>query len=512
MSSVLDKAVEDAIAEKDRQSRTADYKWNFQAWYTYMTGGQLWSMQAKIATALVDNRNVAVKAGHGVGKSLLVSALIAWWVDTRYPNAFVASTAPSTAQIGAIVWRELRKLYALVEKRYNAGEIDHKLPGFINADNKNNEWKDYNGQLIGFGRKPPEGKEDDNFQGIHDAYVLAIGDEAVGLSKEMIDALGNITSNEESRRIIIANPTNPASHMGKIFREKNDAWHLFTISVLDSPNFTEERHTLHPDILAKLSGPNYVEDKKKEYGENSARYKARVLGEFAFDIGNALITQDDLSKAHDVEILPSTESLPEMGVDVARFGEDKSVAYSYQDGHLRFLDSWEKTAGTETATRIHKLALDNGVKIVKIDGSGIGGPIIDIVAQMAGDSYTVISMIGSGASPDVKLWYNVRAYWWDNFRDRLRQGRIDLDLEDETLNDELMSVEYKFAPRGGLLIESKDDMRRRGFKSPDYADAAIYAAADMSFLLDDPLGEWQAGDIVVPVTDDFYGQRDFIDW
>lgn len=441
--------------------------------------------------------------------SLLVSALIAWWVDTRYPHAFVASTAPSTAQIGAIVWRELRRLYDLIEKRYNAGEIDHKLPGSINKDNKNNEWKDNNGQLIGFGRKPPEGKEDDNFQGIHDAYVLAIGDEAVGLSKEMIDALGNITSNKESRRIIIANPTNPASYMGKIFRESNEAWRKFTISVFDSPNFTEERHNLHPDILAKLTDQSYVEDKKKEYGENSARYKARVLGEFAFDIGNALIQADDVSRAHDTEIQPSTETRPEMGVDVARFGDDKSVAYLYHDGHLRFLDSWEKAAGTETAARIDKLAKDNGVSVVKIDGSGLGGPIVDSVVALAG-SYTVISMLGSGASPDKRRWYNARAFWWDDFRERLRNGKIDLDLEDETLADEAQSVEYKFAPTGALLIESKDDMRRRGFKSPDFADAAIYAAADVTPLLEDPLAGLEHGDIVMPDIDEFYGQRDFL--
>src|SRR5690606_25595523 len=94
---------------------------------------------------------------------------------------------------------------------------------------------------------------------------------------------------------------------------------------------------------------------------------------------------------------------------------------------------------------------------------------------------------------------------------RLRNRSIDIDPEDETLMDELMSVEYKYASTGGLLIESKDDMRKRGFKSPDAADAAIYAAADIRHLLEDPLVQagLEPGDQVV-LLDDFWGQRDFI--
>src|SRR5690625_7403588 len=106
------------------------------------------------------------------------------------------------------------RLYQIIEKRYEEVIIVNKLPGYINRDNKNNEWRDRDGVLIGFGRKPPDGKEDDNFQGIHDGHVLAVGDEAVGLSKEKSEALRNITSKEDSRRVILANPPDPASKRG----------------------------------------------------------------------------------------------------------------------------------------------------------------------------------------------------------------------------------------------------------------------------------------------------------
>lgn len=496
---ITSQALDGVLSELDRQAQTAKFEKDIEAWYTYMCGGQLWSKQASICNALVDNKNVAVKAGHGVGKSFLTAVLICHWVDVHYPQCFVATTAPSVSQIGAIIWREVRRMYALIDKRYKAGLIDHKLPGKINQDNKNNEWKSPDGQLIGFGRKPPENKEDDSFQGIHDGYVLAIADEAVGVSGELIDALGNITSNENSRRLLICNPTNPASYIGKLFREKNEAWYLDTISVFDSPNFTEERHNLPEHILANLTGPQYVEDKKKEYGENSARYKSRVLGEFAFDVGNALIQPEDIMPALDKQIEPLPSDKPFIGVDVASYGGDHSVAYLYHGGRLRFLNAWDQANAMQSSTIIHRLSQESGVTQCRIDAGGFGGAIADMVSELAGNQYTVIRMFGQAASPDKKQWANARAYWWDKFRTMSRSSQIDIDPnceKSETLQDELMSVEYKIAPGGGVQIESKEEMRRRGFKSPDFADAAIYASADLTWLEEDPLAHLSNGDQV----------------
>lgn len=507
--SITVEALDSVLAELERVEKTAEFSQDVGKWFEYMCGGTLWSKQAEIANAIQTNKNVAIKAGHGVGKSFLTAVLICHWVDVHYPNCFVATTAPSVSQIGAIIWREVRRMYALIEKRYNEGIIDHKLPGKINQDNKNNEWKSPDGQLIGFGRKPPENKEDDSFQGIHDGYVLAIADEAVGVSGELIDALGNITSNEDSRRLLICNPTNPASYIGKLFREKNEAWYLDTISVFDSPNFTDERFQLDKEVLKKLTGPQYVEDKKKEYGENSARYKSRVLGEFAFDVGNALIQPEDIAKAIDTEILPTTQPAV-MGVDVASYGEDHSVAYMNQGGRLRFLEAWDQSNAMQTANRIHRLAMDNGIRQVRIDAGGFGGAIVDLVRNLAYEeenaTYTIVAMYGQAASPDKRRWINTRAFWWDKFRLLCREGELDMDPgcpKSETLQDELMSVEYKIANSGGLQIESKEEMRRRGFKSPDYADAAIYAMADLSWLDNDPLAHLKNGEELALNLDQF---------
>lgn len=482
MTNLLELVVEKAIGERERRAHNEAYYNDPAGWAEYMLGVSLWSKQHEISRSLVENKDTAVKAGHGVGKSFLVAVLACWWIDTRYPNGFVASTAPSQKQIGAIVWREIRKFYDLTHKRFKAGHIDHALPGYITADN---EWKMPGGIVLGFGRKPPDNKTDDSFQGIH-GNVLAIGDEAVGLTEEMIDALGNITSNEASRRILIANPTNPGSHFATFFKE-DKGWALHTISVMDSPLFTGEE--VSEEAAEFLVGPSYVEQKRKEYGEDSPRFKARVLGEFAWDLGDTLIKPEDIAVAVDTDLQVLQDSQVILGVDVARFGTDSTVIFKYEAGQVRFVKSWaHQTRTTEVAALVHKEAIDAHATEVRIDGSGIGGGVVDVLLTFEDVNYTIISMNSSGATPDRKKWHNARAMWWDKFRMDLREGRIDLDPTDENherLTDELQSIEYKFNPQSlGLVIESKDDMRKRGQKSPDFADAAIYAAADMGYLME----------------------------
>jgi len=66
---------------------------------------------------------------------------------------------------------------------------------------------------------------------------------------------------------------------------------------------------------------------------------------------------------------------------------------------------------------------------------------------------------------------------WDSFRYRCRTGELDLDPLDIDLHDELLSVGYSYnTMSGGLVLDSKDKLKKDVGKSPDLADAAVYAA------------------------------------
>lgn len=484
------------LSQYEARKQRLKYKFDPVLWAKEIAGVHLWSSQANVAMSVAKNKNTAVKAGHGVGKSFLAALLICWWVDTRYPNCFVASTAPSTAQIGAIVWREIHLLRARIEQRHKDGLVDHKLPGYVTSDHI---WKTDDGVQIGFGRKPPDQKTDDAFQGLHATEgVLAIGDEAVGLREEMIDALGNITTTENDRRLIICNPTNPASYVGKLFKTKPSNWNYFTIAVVDNPNFTDEKLVTPPEVLAALSDETFLDSKREEYGEGSPRWVSRIMGEFAWDMGFTLIRAEDVAKSVDTEIIPSLDTLPVLGVDVSRSKKgDKNSVYINHDGRIRYVDSWNDPNAMSTAERIHKIAREKSVSEVRIDGVGLGGPIADRLRELAGTKYEVIEILGGDPSPDLQRWNNFRAWSWWNLQDRMTRGEIDLDADDLDLQEQLMSVEIKkrAAGRDNIQLESKQDLSKRGISSPDLADSAVYASLDLTpWKQREPVGSIHAYD------------------
>jgi hypothetical protein len=547
-SNYLSELLPDILEDFQKRGKEAAYFDDVALWAKEKLDLDLWSKQIEIADAIATGpiKSIAVRAGHGVGKSFLAGILACWWIDTRpIQYVFVASTAPSADQVGAILWREIRRFHSVSHARFKEGKIDRPLPGYITMDNK---WRDDLGNLIGQGRKPPDHSED-AFQGIHAEYVLAIGDEACGLSENMIDSLSNITSNEKSRRLLIANPTNPRSRLGAIFREDTGAWSLHHISVLHSPNFhgggvcdcPEHRNEPHGlglsrQALASLTDQSYVEEKKLEYGEGSARYKARVLGEFAFDAGNTLFEAYDIAQAIDASCWTSTTAKVVLGVDVARSKTgDSTFVYSYTTGlmrewlerkdkdalvpvvgevgervggQLRFVDSFrgvplvdrierDGSATVGQATLIHQHAIELGATEVRVDKGGLGVGLIDGLMALSYGHYDVIEMVGGGPTPDARAWYNNRAFQYDQMKRRFFAGEIDIDPEDRILIEQLEDILFESKdPYGAMLIESKDSMKKRGIKSPDAADAAWYACADLSYLTEGPLAGKQAGDLM----------------
>lgn len=515
--------------------------------------------QTEIGEALVHYRNVAVAAGHGTGKSFQAAILACWWVDVHpLGSAYVATTAPMNDQISEIIFREVKNIHDMSAQRVAKGIIkpEEGLQGRVGEDNT---WKiERGGRLVTVmkGRKPPDNKAGDAFQGLHARYVLAIGDEATGLSEEMIDGLANITSNDNSRRLLISNPTNPYSTLGRIFLKPafdeltgEPTWKTIHVSVFDLPTFhgrggvaCEEdtcpkyrEHQKYPlglgypqELLDSISGPKFVRDKKAEYGEESARYKARVQGQFAFEAGSNLFTERELATAVDCIVRLTGERKPVLGVDVARFGEDDSVVYRVDYGivmerkwddsidegrelpmepaldengnqipgaRLRFVESWhgaplvnkrnpDGSVEMGTAERVHEIAKAIGAGAVRVDASGVGGGVADQLWTLSqgGKLYDVIEVLGGASSPDRRRHMNSRAYEMDMMRLGMFQGRIDIDGRDERLLDELASIQYEFADAasgGGLKIESKESMKKRGVKSPDFVDAAWYACMDL---------------------------------
>lgn len=432
-------------------------------WIRDRLGEHPWSKQRQIAESVVVNRRTAVKSAHDTGKSFIASRIADWWIDVHPPGeAFVVSTAPTYKQVHAILWEEIRKAAKSAEARGN------KLPGRVL---QSDEWKLDDGTLVGFGRKPAD-TDEHGFQGIHRRYVLVIIDEACGVPDQLWTAVEAITTNADCRILAIGNPDDPNTEFGRVCKP-GSGWNIIGISAFDTPNFTDEPV---PDGLRPLLlSPEWVEDKQKRWGTESPRYTSKVLGDFPEIGDDTLIPPAWIEAAQQRTLEPSVDQ--RLGVDVARFGTDRTIIMHAQGSVVRCAGSHAKQATTETTGQV--IAVARGILgpyEIRVDGVGVGGGVVD---QLAEQGYAVCDLQAGAGAGDREHYLNARAEWYWGLRQRFEDGDIDLDPDDDELAAQLGSMRYKFTSRGQIQIESKDDMRKRGLPSPDRADAVMLAFAHL---------------------------------
>jgi hypothetical protein len=323
----------------------------------------------------------------------------------------------------------------------------------------------------------------------------------------MFTAAEAVATGAGSRILAIGNPDRRGTEFHRIFTDPqiSQDWSLHTISAFDLPTFTDE--SVYPDdedqknFLNGLTSVDWVDHKKRAWGEDSARYKAKVLGEFPDEADNTFFPQGVLDKAYDTTIEDDGSVRPVLGLDVARFGSDENVLYENIGGRVRRIDAWSKLDLIETARRVHAHAQRVMATVINIDVNGVGGGVVDALVRLdefSDAAYSIGAINNSSASPDSTRWLNARSWHYDTFREMMADGRIDLDYEDSALREELISQTYKFSPRGSIQMTSKDEMKRSGMSSPDNLDAAILCAIDME-RFEGP----QPGDVIMGVEEMF---------
>lgn len=476
--SILD-AMRNASKELEQAALNERYKTDIKLWAKDKLGYHLWNKQVEIADAILKYKRVAVKSGHGVGKSFVASIIAAWWVDTRKDmDSIVVTTAPTQPQLD-IIWEYLRS---------------HQIKGGLLGDiSLENEWKDDLRVKRAMGRKPSNTNEH-AFQGIHRRNgVLAIMDESCGIPDTIFTGVAAITTGKWDAALAIGNPDDINTPFGEIWKSNDPSWHKITINSYDSPNITGEEFP--EDAAGGLVTQEWIDEHKRKWGEDSPRFRSKALGEFSMDGTNTLFPEGTLAMGRATELAIRQESKPRLGVDVARMGGDYSVVYVYQDGVLRFVDKWNKTTLTETAARIIRHAFELGVDEVRIDGVGIGAGVYEMVANGSEARFETVGIIGNAAASDPDKWLNTRAEMYDTIRERMLNGGIDIDEDDREMIDELGDLEYHFKnSRSVLQVASKEEIRAKTGKSPDFADAAMYAAMDLAINPADPVSKLRPGD------------------
>lgn len=446
------------------------YRRDPAAWARDKLGEHLWSKQIEIAESVRDNRQTAVQSCHGTGKSWTASRLTAYWLDSHPPGeARVVTTAPTGDQVKAILWSEINGAFAKAQARGNP------FPGRINEV----EWK-IGKQLIAFGRKPSDHNKH-GFQGIHAKYMLVIIDEACGVAKQFWTAASAIATGEHCRILAIGNPDDPGSHFAKVCG--SDRWNTIRISAFDSPNFTDE--PVPDELRPRLVGQGYEEDMRAEYGEQSPVYISKVLGLFPSDAEDGVVRLSALracSQPRDTEPTPEQLLPVELGVDLGAGGDETCIR---ERRGIMVGREW-RTRDRDpivVANLIVEAIRTTHATAVKVDSIGIGWGIVGTLRERQQQGQHAADIVGVNVgttSAQPQRFPRLRSQiWWEIGRQLSEDHGWDfsaLDPDDrERLIHQLTAPKYLHDSSRRIVVEKKEETKKRLGRSPDNADALLLA-------------------------------------
>ena len=200
---------------------------------------------------------------------------------------------------------------------------------------------------------------------------------------------------------------------------------------------------------------------------SKAQYRQEFLCDFSASEDNVLITIDLVSRG--VSRLLNWQDVAGavrvIGVDVARFGDDRSVICKREGLWCKDIRVIEKMDNMTFAGVVASEIDDFKPDGVFID-AGRGEGVIDRLRQLG---YRVMEINFGGKASDSGKYANKRSEMWDRIREWLEAGGAIPNNPD--LKGELAAPTYKFDAGGKLVLEPKEKLKERGLRSPDMADA-----------------------------------------
>ena len=454
-------------------------------------GVKPWDKQQQILDAIALNRSVAVRSCNGAGKTFTAAITILWWLMS-YDNAIVITTAPSERQVREILWRELRNLYVPVRDTIGGKLTRTRL--------------EFSPKRYAYGFST---NTEDRFQGFHSGNILVIVDEASGVDEFIFNAIRGVITARNSKLLLIGNPHGYAGTFYDAFHKDRKQFETIHISAFDLPAFkdqgiTEQNikdveypdpitddtdvipadNTVFPaeagtqgtinyaDSLIGLSSPQWALDLFNRQGPQSSVYQTRVLGQFPEEADDTLIPLRDVEAAVNRNAPIPTDATPVMGVDVARFGNDKTVIIIRHGPRVIYIDELRKSDIVNTTGAVVTAALKYKLKDIIVDEIGVGAGVLDNLK--ADNRFNAQGLNGSNSPSDNEKYLNLRAEVFDGLRQRFADGDISIPNDPELIS-QVASLTYKYNARGQLQLESKDQIRSTGRQSPDKADAIALA-------------------------------------
>ncbi|MEP7284342.1 MAG: hypothetical protein ABI947_01080 [Chloroflexota bacterium] len=419
--------------------------------------------QIAILQALVEYRRVAVRGPHGLGKTALSAWVVLWSLAAFDTDVKVPVTA------GA--WRQLEK-FTFPEIRKWAAKADWEKVGL-----QVRRGKEIFDLFIKLENKEAFAVASDNpalIEGAHASTVTFVLDEAKAIPNDIWDAAEGAFSAAgedtgfQAFALAISTPGTPSGRFYEISSHKPgfDDWHAIHV-------------TLEESIAAGRISRRWADQRQAQWGETSAVYQNRVLGEFADSDEEGVIPLSWVEQANRRwdECGGTGEGRVCYGVDPAYKGTDKTAIARLVGNVCERIDTYSRQDTMQTVGRV--IALVDKQTPIGVDVIGVGAGVYDRLHEQ-GYSATPVNVANATDMHDSsgqQGFVNLRSALWWMLRDALDpSGDVLLAIPpDDILTGDLTAPTWSYTSSGHIKIESKDEMRARIGRSTDKADALALA-------------------------------------
>lgn len=431
---------------------------------------RLMAYQRDILAHISTHHRVAVRGPRGLGKTAISALIILWFALTRDACGIdwkIGTTAGSFLQVSQFTWPEV-----------------HKWARMLNWDALGRRPLNERSELLTlkirlrFGEAFAASVENPYLiEGAHADHVLFVFDESKAIASAVFDSVEGTFSNagtgdREAFALSISTPGEPVGFFYDIHSRKPGTHHWWA------------RHVTRDEAIAEGAiTADWCEQRRLQWGEDSALYHNHVLGEFYSSDEDGVVPLGWIEQAHqrhlawiaDGRIPPPGRRL--LGVDVARTGSDKTVL-ALRAGHvITDIRRSSREDTMQTVGRVKGIVDAEPGTVPVVDVIGIGAGVVDRLREQG------ITTEAFNASEGTKRkdrtgelgFLNVRSGAWWNMRELLDPAfgsEIALP-EDDLLTGDLTAVHYRVMSGGKIKVESKDEIRKRLGRSTDTGDAVI---------------------------------------
>ena len=403
-----------------------------------------WQAEALQAVIAQDDGTepLALVAANGSGKTANVIAILVLWFLHRWPKGQVVITSGSFRQIEKQLWPAMRAHQAkFPDWDFLATEIRTPEEGFALGFSTDDPGK-------AEGWHPKSGRDVDP--------VFIIVDEAKTVGDEIFTAFDRCTRRFQ---LWASSPGAPRGQFYDAFHKRRKHFHCVRARSADCPHIPRAK----------------IDRDREHYGADNPIYLSMHEAEFCEESGLVTLSPGQLRRA--IENPPAKDESGEVVAfcDFAA-GRDENTLAVRRGNHVRLVKAWQEHDTVQAARQFIQLFKEHGLFPGQIhgDADGMGTVFLDVMAE---EGWRINRFHGGQTAQRSNEYANLIGEVWHEASLAIARGEIHLSGIDTVTFEQLTTRRAEWSATGKLRVESKDDMRAKGLKSPDRADALLACIA-----------------------------------